>query len=47
VLGSVFKLLDRASGKSQESFSTEESAIAAAMEKETQSIFGEMQKHKK
>ena len=47
VLGSVFKLLDRASGKSQESFSTEDSAIAAAMEKETQSIFAEMQKRKK
>jgi hypothetical protein len=47
VLGSVFKLLDRASGKSQESFSTEESAIAAAMEKETQTIFAEMQKRKK
>jgi len=47
VLGSVYKLLDRASGKSQESFSTEESAIAAAMEKETQAIFAEMQKRKK
>ncbi|HEX3703171.1 MAG TPA: hypothetical protein VHU82_07570 [Vicinamibacterales bacterium] len=47
VLGSVFKLLDRASGKSQESYSTEESAIAAAMEKETQAIFAEMQKRKK
>jgi hypothetical protein len=47
VLGSVFKLLDRASGKSQESFSTEDSAIAAAMEKETQAIFAEMQKRKK
>lgn len=47
VLGTVVKLLDRASGKSQETYSTEESAIASAMEKETQAIFVEMQKRKK
>jgi hypothetical protein len=47
VLGSVFRLLDRASGKSAEHYSTEESAIAAAMEKEIQAVFAEMQKRKK
>jgi len=47
VLGSVFKLLDKASGKSHEIYSTEESAIASALQKETQAVFAEMQKRKK
>lgn len=48
VLGSVFKLLDRATGaRAQENYSTEESAVAAAMEKEIQAIFAEMKKRKK
>jgi len=47
VLGSVFKLLDKASGKSHEIYSTEESAIASALQKETQAVFAEVQKRKK
>jgi hypothetical protein len=40
-------LLDKACGKSHEIYSTEESAIAFAMQKETQVVFAEMQKRKK
>jgi hypothetical protein len=47
VLNNVYKLLDRASGKNQESYSTEEAALAAAMEKEVAAVFAEMQKRKK
>ncbi len=47
VLNNVFKLLDRASGKNQESYSSEEAALAAAMEKEVAAVFAEMQKRKK
>ncbi len=47
VLNNVFKLLDRASGKNQEGYSTEEAALAAAMEKEVTAVFAEMQKRKK
>ncbi|HEY1912224.1 MAG TPA: hypothetical protein VGG73_14970 [Vicinamibacterales bacterium] len=47
VLNNVFKLLDRASGKNQESYSTEEAALAAAMEKEVAAVFAELQKRKK
>ncbi len=47
VLNNVYKLLDRASGKNQESYSSEEAALAAAMEKEVAAVFAEMQKRKK
>jgi hypothetical protein len=47
VLGTVVKLLNHVPSKAPESYSTGEAAIAAAMEKETQTIFSEMQKRKK
>jgi hypothetical protein len=47
VLSSVFKLLDRVPSRVPEHYSTGESAVAAALEKETQSVFSELQKKKK
>jgi hypothetical protein len=47
VLSSLFKLLERPPDNSRETYSTEEAAIATAMQKETQAVITELQTRKK